>query len=230
MDNSRIERTTDLPSCDRIQIGWDYKEDSEDVACLTVMRRSGRGAEVISVFHGEEAIWMYARLVNGSTKSEPRYMRCEIFDPSKEVPLSSEIVDLTRKNPWLVESMHAKLKAMQEKTNNFERCDIVMPKGVGLTEAKENFKRYMNEYWGLPIPNHELGMMSFERFEISYKCKISVLEAGKPSRELKVRFDFEDNRHMEFNVNETELMEMSPRQIQHHICLQALVLYYKEEK
>lgn len=78
-----INSRDDLPSCDHLHIRFDtinsIYNKGKDLACLSVLRKKGRGMEVISTFYGEEAEWLYARLSNGPSDRAPQFMRSDMF-------------------------------------------------------------------------------------------------------------------------------------------------------
>lgn len=185
--DQKIERLDQIPSCDALSIiiGFDYAKESggpcaSDVACLSVVRKNGEVIELISQFYGEEALWLYARLINGPMR-HPSYMRSEMFHPS---PLY-----------------------------------MTMPKGLGLTEAKENFKRYINGMYGAPNEN------SFEVFRRSFKdCEITRSTPDKDGN-IEIRFNFGEDQnflHLAYQITERQRVNTPPAKMEHDICRRAL--------
>jgi len=64
-DVSRCDCTAirTLGGSDFLTIGVDLS-NGKDLSCVTVARQKGNTREVINSFFGEEAEWMYARLIN----------------------------------------------------------------------------------------------------------------------------------------------------------------------
>ena len=47
---------------DELRIGYDGGNERGDVSCLMVMRKKGRGYEVVKIFYKEEAEELYKKL------------------------------------------------------------------------------------------------------------------------------------------------------------------------
>ncbi len=175
----KIERLDQIPSCDHIHIGFDYAK-GKDVAALTVMRKSGRGMEVISTFCGEEALWLYARLINGPNTRGPKFMRSDMF----QSPLY-----------------------------------MTMPKGLGLSEAKENFRQYLNNMYG--VPNSD----DFASFKRSFKdCEIVMCNPDKDGT-IEVRFIFGEDQnflHLAYRITERERVNIAPAKMEQDLCRRAI--------
>lgn len=174
----KIERLDQIPSCDAlsITIGFDYSKEASgacasDIACLSVVRKAGEKIELISQFYGEEALWLYTRLVNG---------RSDIF----QSPLY-----------------------------------MTMPKGLGLSEAKENFKEYMNAMYGAPNAN------SFEAFKKSFPgCEIvSTIPDIDGNIEIRFNFGREQNfLHLAYRVTERQRVNTAPAKMEEDLCRRAI--------
>ncbi|WP_320954278.1 hypothetical protein [Hungatella effluvii] len=55
---------------DELRIGYDGGNERGDVSCLMVMRKKGRGYEVVKIFYKEEAEILYKRLTERNDNLE----------------------------------------------------------------------------------------------------------------------------------------------------------------
>jgi len=48
---------------DSLTIGYDNGEERGDTPCIQILRKKGRGYQVVNTFYGKEAVELYKRLI-----------------------------------------------------------------------------------------------------------------------------------------------------------------------